>query len=194
MKSKSDSFLSFRKHIESFVKLTDDEFSGILEYFSLKKVKKKTHLVKAGGKVNSTFWIIKGLVASNYADSKGKEHVIQVARENCWVTDQNAFYNQALAELDIVCMQDSELLSITYEDREQLCDDFHKMANFFRKKANDSFVKQQKRMLTYLTADAQKRYDMLMSDDPEMFRRFSKKTLAAYLGVSRETLSRFGKS
>jgi hypothetical protein len=67
------------------------------------------------------------------------------------------------------------------------------MEHFFRKKANDSFTKQQKRLLTYLTADAQKRYELLLSEYPTLVQRLSKKTLAAYLGVSRETLSRFGR-
>jgi len=67
------------------------------------------------------------------------------------------------------------------------------MEHFFRKKANDSFVKQQKRLLTYMTSDSQKRYELLLAEYPQLIQRLPKKILAAYLGVSRETLSRFSK-
>jgi hypothetical protein len=61
---------------------------------------------------------------------------------------------------------------------------------FFQKKANDSFVKQQKRLITFPTADAKASYDLLQHDYPGIYQRVSKKILAAYLGLSRETLSR----
>jgi CRP-like cAMP-binding protein len=193
MNLQPESFPVFRKHLERFVKLDEDEFAQILGFFSLKKMKKNQVLVRAGDKVRHIYWTNKGLLTSNYTDDQGKEHIIQFANENCWITDQNAFYNRADAIFDIVCREDCELLGITFEDREKLCAEVNKMANFFRKKANDSFVKQQKRLLTYLSSDAQKRYDLLLSEYPDLVQRLPKKLLAAYLGVSRETLSRFGR-
>ena len=67
----------------------------------------------------------------------------------------------------------------------------HKIEHFFRKKGNDSFVKQQKRLLTYMTANAKDRFNLLLEEYPGLYQRLSKKVLAAYLGVTRETLSRF---
>jgi CRP-like cAMP-binding protein len=193
MKPQPTSFQSFRKHLEQFVKLDDQEFARALRFFSVKKIKKGQHLIRAGEKVKHTWWVKKGLLISNYNDPEGKEHVIQFAIENCWITDQNAFYKESDAIFDILCIEDAELLCINYADRENLCAEMHGIANFFRKKANDSFVKQQKRLLSYLSSDARKRYDLLLAENPEFVRRLSKKILAAYLGVSRETLSRFGK-
>ena len=179
-----------RKHLESFVKLTDDEFDRILSYFKVKKLKKDRVLVRVGQKVSHTYWITKGLMISTYLDDHGKEHVIQAAVEACWITDQNAFYHKEKAIFNIVALEDTEVLTLSFDDRERLCADFHVMEKFFRMKANDSFTKQQKRLLTYLSADARKRYDLLVSGEPGIANRLSKKLLAQYLGVSRETLSR----
>lgn len=180
----------FQKHIGQFVKLSDEEFAQVLRYFKVRKLKKNRVLIRAGEPVSHTYWVNSGMLLSTYADPKGKEHIIQFAFEDCWVTDQCAFYNKEEAQFTITTLEDSELLSISFDDRERLCADIHTMETFFRRKANDSFAKQQKRMLTYLTSDAKDRYDLVMSEYPAQVKRLSKKVLAAYLGVARETLSR----
>lgn len=164
-----------------------------MNYFTAIKLKKNDALVRAGEAVSQTWWVVKGLLTSNFVDPDGKEHIIQFANENCWITDQNAFYNREKASVTIVALENTELLSITFDNREKLCAEFHSMERFFRRKANDSFSKQQKRLVTYLSSDAKKRYELLLEEYPQLVQRLSKKILAAYLGVSRETLSRLGK-
>jgi CRP-like cAMP-binding protein len=181
----------FRKHLETYVKLTDEEFENVIKYFILKKYKKKEYLVRAGTHVSHTYWVVKGLLVSSFIDKSGKEHILQFAIENCWVTDQNAFYNQSTSIFNIIFLENSELLCLSFENREKLCSEMQKIEHFFRKKGNDSFVKQQKRLLTYLTSDAKERFELLLQEYPGLFQRLSKKTIAAYLGVTRETLSRF---
>lgn len=181
----------FRKHLERFIRIDDAAFARVMDYFNVRKIRKGQSLVRPGDLVKNTFWVKKGLLTSSFTDPEGKEHIIQFANEECWVTDQNAFYNHGRATFHIVAVEPSELLCISYDSREKLCAAMHSMEHFFRKKANDSFAKQQQRMLTYLTADARKRYELLLAEHPQLVQRLSKKILASYLGVSRETLSRF---
>ena len=182
--------LNFKKHLEKYIQVSDQEFDLIISYFKNKNIEKNEHLIKSGDFISQTYWVKKGLLISSFLDPSGKEHIIQFAIENCWITDQNAFYNHAAATFNIVCIEDAELLCLSFDDREKLCE-VGNMETFFRKKANDSFVKQQKRLLTYLTSDAEERFDLLLAEYPGIVQRLSKKILAAYLGVSRETLSRF---
>jgi CRP-like cAMP-binding protein len=183
----------FEIHLGKFVELARDEFKSIEGYFVVKGIRKGQYLVRSGDAVNHTWWVKRGLVISSLTDDQGKEHIIQFANEGCWITDQNAFYNREKATFNIQVLEDSELLSLSFENREKLCHDFKRMETFFRRKANDSFTKQQKRMLTYLTSDSEQRYELFLKEYPALMQRLSKKILAAYLGVSRETLSRFYK-
>lgn len=182
---------SFRKHLEKFVNLADTAFHEIMKSFGTKKLRKNENLIRSGDVVSHTFWVESGLLVSIYNDESGKEHVLQFAIENCWITDQEAFYNQSIGSLMVTAYEDSSLLSLSFDAREKLCSDFHAMEKFFRKKGNDSFVKQQKRLLTYLTSDAKQRFDLLLQEYPGLVQRVPKSVLASYLGVSRETLSRF---
>lgn len=64
------------------------------------------------------------------------------------------------------------------------------MANFFRIKSNYGYINLQGRILSLLTESAEERYETFVNKLPGLIQRVPKKTLAAYLGVSRETLSR----
>jgi CRP-like cAMP-binding protein len=181
----------FRTHLAKYCILSEAEFVEALEYFSFRRIAKDTILIHAGEPVHHTYWVVRGLLFSTFSDVKGKEHITQFATENCWITDQNAFYNQTTATLRVEALEDSTVLSLSFADREKLCEAIPAIGQFFRRKANDSFVKQQKRLLTYMTSDAQERFDQLMREYPGLHQRVPKHIIAAYLGVTRETLSRF---
>ena len=112
-------FANFKRHLEKFIPLGPEEFEQVLSYFSVKRLKKRASLIRAGDNVRHTYWTSKGLLTSSFTDGDGKEHIIQFANENCWITDQNAFYNQTKAIFNIVCMEDTELLVLSYDNREK---------------------------------------------------------------------------
>lgn len=67
------------------------------------------------------------------ADANGKEHIIQFGMQDWWITDYQAYYNQTTAMVNIDCIEESELLCLSYTNREKLCAEMHKMEHFFRK-------------------------------------------------------------
>lgn len=180
-----------RAHIEEIVPLSDVEFQEILGYFHPVRKRKHQFVVEEGEPVNKEFWVVKGCLKSYFFDDRGKEHILQFPMENWWTTDYDAFINRSLAKTSIDCIEDCELLYITYEDREKLTAQSHKMERFWSKKTKSGYVALQNRILSLLRNTAQERYEMLFAQYPALFQRVPKKLLAAYLGVTRETLSRF---
>ncbi len=180
-----------RAHIEEIIPLSDEEFEYILSHFHHIKKRKHQFIVEEGEAVSREFWVMKGCLKSYFFDGKGKEHILMFAMENWWTTDYNAFVNQTRANTFIDCIEDSELLYISYEDREKLSAEMHKMERFWSKKTKGGYVALQNRILSLLRNTAQERYEMLLAQYPQLFQRVPKKLIASYLGVSRETLSRF---
>ena len=179
-----------RQHIEEIISLSDEEFTFVLSHFRQLKRKKHQYLVQEGEVVNREYWVIKGCLKSYFIDHSGKEHILQFGMENWWITDYESFVKQTKSKTFIDCIEDSELLYITFEDREKLTAQMHKMERFWAKKSKIGRIALQNRILSLLQNSSKERYELLIEQYPKLFQRVPKKMIAAYLGVSRETLSR----
>jgi CRP-like cAMP-binding protein len=183
-----------RQQIEKITPLTDTEFEYILSHFVFKKNKKHQFVVQEGQYVDNDFFIVEGCLKSYHTDINGKVHIIQFGIEDWWITDYQAYYNQTIATLNIDCVEASQVLCLSYKNREKLCAEMHKIEHFFRKKTNTRNVALQQRILSLLCENAQERYDRLLEQYPLLFQKVPKHLIASYLGVTRETLSRFNSS
>jgi len=181
-----------RKQIEKITPLTDSEFDYILSHFSSRKLKKHQYLVQEGDGVENDFFVTKGLLKSYYVSPEGKEHIMQFAMEDWWITDYQAYFNQTTSTVNIDCIEATEVLCLSLYNREKLCSEMHKIEHFFRKKSNAGYVALQRRILSLLNSSAKERYEELLRQYPTLFQRVPKTLIASYLGVSRETLSRIG--
>lgn len=179
-----------RKHLEEIIEISDAEFERVASCFQSEKFKKHQFLFEAGASVDKEYFVLSGLLKSSFVDAEGKEHILQFAWENWWITDYEAFFKATNSRLSVDCLEDVELLSIRLEDKTRLCAALPKIEHFFHKKSNSGYIGLQKRILSLLTNSAEKRYEQLLATYPQLLQRVPKKLIAAYLGVSRETLSR----
>jgi CRP-like cAMP-binding protein len=161
-----------------------------LSHFQSRRLKRHQYLIQAGDVVTSSYWVAEGFLKAYYVDTLGKEHIVQFGMEDWWITDYEAFTTGRPAKLHVDCLEPSELFYITLADREKLCAESHKMANFFREKISLGYIGLQNRILTLLTSSPRERYEELQVKYPGLLQRASKTLIASYLGVSRETLSR----
>ncbi|WP_272149672.1 Crp/Fnr family transcriptional regulator [Tenacibaculum aiptasiae] len=179
-----------RQHIEEIISLSDDEFDFVLSHFEHTKKRKNQYILQEGEIANKEYWVLKGCLKSCFFDDNGKEHILQFGMENWWITDYESFVKQSPSKLSIDCIEDSELLYITNENREKLTQSMHKMERFWAKKSKYGRIALQNRILSLLKNSTKERYELLLKQYPKLFQRVPKKLIAAYLGVSRETLSR----
>jgi CRP-like cAMP-binding protein len=179
-----------RQHIEEIIPVSDEEYAYIKTFFTPKKVKKHQYLVQEGDQAQFEYLILSGIFRMFYLDNDGKEHIVQFAGENGWMSDYQAYFNEKKADLHIVCMEEAEVMCMKLYGREKLASDLHKMEHFFRVKLTKGYVAQQRRIISLLSSTPQQRYEEFGQLYPQMMQKIPKKYIAEYLGVSRETLSR----
>lgn len=181
---------TLRQQIEKIVPLTDAEYAKIVPCFVQKRYRKHQFVVQQGNKVAYEFFVVSGLLKSYFTKEDGSIVILQFAMEDWWISDYGAYLNHTLATYDIDCLEDTELWAITLDDKNRLCREMHKMEYFFRVKSNHGYVALQQRIFSLLNDSAQEKYKQLFERYPTLFQRVPKSFLAAYIGVSRETLSR----
>lgn len=140
--------------------------------------------------VNGEYYVVSGCLKSFFINDDLKMFILQFAMPNWWASDYNALYSRTKATINVDCITDAEVLCLGNAEREKLCAGLHKAEYFFRWRTNKGYVAAQKRLLSLMNNSVKYRYEELLKLYPELYNMVPKNLIAAYLGVSRETLSR----
>lgn len=179
-----------KEHIAKTVTLTDEQYDYVFSHFKLKSYKKGQAIITAGDQVDCEYFVLDGCLKAFYINDDLKMFILQFAMPTWWASDYNALYSGAKATINVDCITDTEVLCLSSADREKLCSELHQVEYFFRWRTNKGYVAAQKRLLSFMNNDAKHRYEELLKMYPQLYNMVPKSLIAAYLGVSRETLSR----
>ncbi len=179
-----------RSHIERKIPLTDDEFSFIRSLFTTQSFKKNQFIIHQNEKVKNAYFIESGLVKLTFTDDLGKTHIVSFAMEDWWETDFQAFFSQSKATMNLQCIENTTVLSISHKNFTKMCAEVPKIQTYLLEMSNAGFIASQQRILSLLTSNATERYQKFCTQYPSLVQRIPKSQIALYLGVSRETLSR----
>src|SRR6267378_901259 len=177
-------------HIAKTDSLTDEQFDYLFSHFRKHNFHKGQTIITKGDPVDCEYFVISGCLKSFFINDDQKMFILQFAMSTWWASDYNALYNHTKATINVDCITDAEVLSLTNDDREKLCKELHPAEHFFRWRTNKGYVASQKRLLSFMNNNVKYRYEELLRLYPELYNMVPKNLIAAYLGVSRETLSR----
>jgi CRP-like cAMP-binding protein len=181
---------TLREHIARTVTLTDEQFDYFFSHFKPLSFKKGQVILSPGDSVDCEYFVVEGCLKSFYTNTDLKMFILQFAMPTWWTSDYSSLYSNAPATITIDCVTDAEILYLSSADREKLCREIHPIEYFFRWRVNRGYVASQKRLLSLMNNDVKYRYEELLHQYPQLYNLVPKQLIAAYLGVSRETLSR----
>jgi CRP-like cAMP-binding protein len=181
---------TLRAHISKIATLTDEQFDYFFSHFKTQSFHKGQALITEGDRVEYEYFVISGCLKSFFINDDLKMFILQFAMPTWWTSDYNALYNHTKATINVDCIADAQVLCILNSDRETLCKELHQVEHFFRWRTNKGYVAAQKRLLSFMNNNVKYRYEELLKLYPELYNTVPKNLIAAYLGVSRETLSR----
>ncbi|MRX38471.1 cyclic nucleotide-binding domain-containing protein [Flavobacterium sp. LC2016-23] len=179
-----------KEHVLKIASLTDDEFDYFFSHFKPETFKKGQSIISEGDIVDKEYFVIDGCLKAFFVNDEVKMYILQFAMSTWWASDYAALYNKTKATINVDCVSDAEILSLSNSDREKICSELHQAEHFFRWRTNKGYVAAQKRLLSFMNNDTKTRYEELLALYPALYNTVPKHLIAAYLGVSRETLSR----
>lgn len=156
-------------------------------------VYKGEYVLQTGQFCKHTFFVEKGLLRQYTIDEKSKEHIVQFAPENWFVTDRESAYFSQPSNYFIQALEDSIVLLIDEHFILQLSQQIKSFVEFNNKLLHNHIRHLQKRINQLLSATAEERYLDFIQVYPDILLRVPQTMVASYLGITPESLSRVRK-
>jgi CRP-like cAMP-binding protein len=180
----------FLDYIKQYIELSAEEESILLSKIKTKKYLKGQFVVQNGDVSRHENFVLSGCLKTFYIDNEGQEHIVMFAVENWWTADLGSFITQTPADLNVQCLENSELVQIHYNDLQQLYAEIPKLERFFRIIIQKAFVAAQERIINNFTLPATERYLQFREQYPKIEQRVPQYMIASYLGITKEFLSK----
>ena len=123
-------------------------------------------------------------------DKNGKEHTLQFAIKDWWISDYIAIHDNALATLTVECLKESTVIEFNTKDLDNMYSLFPEFESFQRHILERHVVSLHKRILNQLQLTATERYDLFLEKYPDIEQYTRNYHIASFLGVTQESLSR----
>jgi len=170
--------------------LTDEDIRLIRSVFLPKKMKKGEFLVREGEVPKYGAFVCKGFLRSYVIDNKGKEHIIQFAPENWWISAKPGAGDITKSSVFIDAIEDSEVLLTDRAGHTTMMEKVPGYAAAFHAGIQKRGEVKEKRIVSSLSATATERYEDFIKTYPTIVQRVPQHMLASYLGIAPETISR----
>ncbi|PST84791.1 cyclic nucleotide-binding protein [Pedobacter yulinensis] len=182
-----------RSYLNKSISLTDDQFQIISANLKIKQFVKGETILRAGEIGTNSYFVNSGLLRCFSIDQKGKEHIIQFAPENWWVSDRNSILFNEPSDFFYDAAEDTQAVVIPKDffDRAAQLDPC--VLNMNNVMLHKSIRFMQKRINMLLSATAEERYLDFIHLYPNLMLRVPQWMIASYLGITPESLSRVRK-
>ena len=156
----------------------------------VKKLRKKQYLLQEGDVWRYNAFVLKGFLRTYRVDDKGQEHYIQFSVEDWWAGDRESYIDETPAKFNIDAFEDSEVLLISKDDFDMLLSKIPTFCIFMRNLMERSLIALRNRVHSNISYTAEEKYNDFIKTYPSLFNRMPQHMIAAYLGITPETLSR----
>ncbi len=187
----------FQANIKTYLQenagVSEQEANLLEKFFVRKEVKKGTFLLREGEVCKHSIFVEKGLLRMYSIDGNGKEHIIQFAPENWFVTDRGSVFFGEPSRYFIDAIEDT---TIVFLDQNFMCEATSQTSGFgaYNERILQKHIMHlQRRVNLLIGASAEDRYMDFIKQYPDILLRVPQWMIASYLGITPESLSRVRK-
>ncbi|NBC83263.1 MAG: cyclic nucleotide-binding domain-containing protein [Bacteroidetes bacterium] len=184
---------SFTSFLTSNLNVEANDISALTEDCNRRVYKKDELLFQPGMVCSHTFFVEKGLIRQYSIDPAGKEHILQFAPENWFVSDRESVYFNQPSQYFIQALEETQVVLIDEEFIRVLEKKIPAFRDFNNRLLHNQIRHLQNRVNLLLSALAEDRYLTFVKMYPDVLLRVPQKMVASYLGITPEGLSRVRK-
>lgn len=183
----------FRKHIQKFTEVSDEEYPVIAAYFQAQHVKKKENLLVEGKVCKYNYFVLSGCLRKFFVNEKGLEQTTEFGIEGWWLTDNISFEHQRPSEFFIQAVERTEVLRIDNSSQQELLTAFPQMERYFRFIYQRAYAAAQMRIKHLYGLSKEEMFLHFSRHYPDFVSRIPQHLLASFLGFTPEYMSEIRK-
>lgn len=150
---------------------------------------RKIILLKAGHVSRRIYFVKKGFIRAFFYKA-GSPYTTWFMGQNEFVISVYSFFSQKQSFENIEVLEDSILLSITWDELQNLYKQFPEFNIIGRLITEQYYIRSEERTIDQQTLTAHQRYQKLLNTYPNILQQATLGQIASYLGIKQETLSR----
>ena len=177
-------------YFNNYLPLDEAEQDLLKTRVTEKKVKRRQFILQEGDICKHYNFVLQGCFKMYGVDEKGKEHNIQFAAENDWITDIGSFHSEKPTKLYIEAIEPAVIFQIKKVDLLFLYVNCPKFDRNFRVIIEEKFIELQNQLLRNFSFTAHDRYEAFLAQYPKLSQRLPNTQIASYLGITPEFLSK----
>ena len=187
-------FLVLRAYLAERAAFSEADFDYVRRAFLFRRLATGDYLQRAGDVAQYAVFVATGCLRNYVIDAKGREHIIQFAPETWWLADATSLRDRTPSLYFIDAIEDSSLMLIDGPTHMDLVEHVAGYAAAFRTGLQKHAAAKDERIVSNLSATAEERYLKFLETYPSIALRVPQTMLAAYLGMTPETVSRIRKN
>jgi CRP-like cAMP-binding protein len=172
------------------VEFPDKDFLKLIPLLERISVKKDEHLFNAGQISRKVYFIEKGCLRQYLINSCGEERNIYFKVETGWCSELQSFLNNTPTELNLQALEDSELLAMNQKNWIYAVTHIAPFTMYFIKAQQETNYVLKKRLAEATIETPEEKYMRFLKEEHQLLLRLPLFQIAAYLGMTPETLSR----
>lgn len=176
--------------ITACVPLSEADQQLCLGFFQTRTLRRRQLLQQEGDICRHQAFVNRGILRSYTIDGKGAEHILQFASEGWWMADLYSFFTTEPSPYFMEALEDAEVLLISRQGWDALLSALPQLERFFRILLQNHLVATQRRLLGSMSEPAAIKYQSFKQTYPDCVQRVPQHMIAAYLGITPESLSR----
>lgn len=180
-------------YLSSNLDVEKREIKSIIDDCTIKTYKKDEFLLREKEICYHTFFVEKGLLRQYSIDKKGKEHILQFAPENWFISDRESVYFNQPSRYFIQALEDTRVVLIDEKIITRLERKISTFRDFNNQLLHNHIRHLQNRINQLLSAHAEDRYLSFTKMYPDVLLRVPQSMVASFLGITPESLSRVRK-